>query len=262
MTLHELIEDGQLVTALQHQATAVAVSPEKDAERLTLVEVLLFAGDLTGAVRELDAIRDQRAEMVEFLRGYRLIIEAEEKRRKLVSGVPPRFLMPPPPHALLQLEAAKWSASGQAERTQESRDRAEEAAPWVSGHIDGREFEWVRDVDDLTAFALEVFVESDYVWVPFEQIRKLRLSEPESLRDRLYVPAELYLHDGSEWEVCLPAVYAESWKHKEDIFRLGLETDFEELADGSTRGIGAHLLQFGDEELTLADFTQWESASR
>ena len=48
--------------------------------------------------------------------------------------------------------------------------------PLLLGHIDGREFDGARDTDDFFRPILEVLIEDQYAWFPFEAIGQLRIA--------------------------------------------------------------------------------------
>ena len=112
----------------------------------------------------------------------------------------------------------------------------------------------VRNTDEFGAGVLEGFVGPEDGWVPFEAVRTLRLAEIDTPADHLFRPGILTLTDGRSVEVLLPTLYAGTWRHPDDAFRLGQDTDWVADDSGLTRGVGAQVLWFGDEELTLRDF--------
>ncbi len=105
---------------------------------------------------------------------------------------------------------------------------------------------------------LEVFQSGRYVWLPVEQIRKLRLESVESLRDRLYQPATVWLVDGHSYELFIPALYSATAEHSEEGIRTGAGIDWIDRG-GLMRGLGSRTFLFGDEELELVEFRQVET---
>jgi len=136
-------------------------------------------------------------------------------------------------------------------------DDADEMTPWVEGYVDGRSFEGWRDADDLLGPVIEAFHGDRYLWVPIEQVRKLRLDEGDELRDALYRPATVWFGDGSRWEVFIPALYAGTAEHPEEGIRTGAGVDWVDRV-GLVRGLGSRTFLFGEEELSLSEFRQAE----
>ena len=136
-------------------------------------------------------------------------------------------------------------------------DRADAAAPLVVGHVDGREFEGLRDTDDRFASAFELLVGANYVWLPFEQVRRLTLAPAAGALDAAFRPVQIWLTTGEDVTAVLPLVYPES--HTEDgTFAAGQDTDWRTAGGGVTCGVGARVLLAGDDEVTLAECRQFE----
>ena len=131
-------------------------------------------------------------------------------------------------------------------------DAADAASPALRGFIDGREFDGLRDADDRFGSVLEAFRGGEYLWVPWEALRKVVLAPAAALLDRLYRPATLTFRDGTTTEVHLPLVYPTSYRG-EAAFALGNETEHICPDNGPTRCVGGKLLLVGeDDEVKLS----------
>ena len=123
----------------------------------------------------------------------------------------------------------------------------------MRGFIEGREFDGLRDADDRFGSVLEAFRGGEYLWVPWEAVRKVVLAPAAVLLDQLYRPAALTLRDGTAVEVHLPLVYPASFR-AEGEFALGSETDHVCPDNGPTRCVGGKLLLVGeDDEVMLSE---------
>lgn len=255
----ELFREGKLTEAVREQGRLVASRPDDAAARLLMAELYLYAGDLDAARRQLDAIPADTPAFADYLRDYWLLLDAEAKRRRLLIDAEPQFLLDPPEHLSWRLEALDHLRAGRLKKAVDALDEADARAPWVTGHIDGREFDGARDTDDLFGPVLEVLADDQYVWFPFDQVSRLRLSGDGSLRDSYFVPARLRATSGEEWDVYVPALYPGTHQHDDEDVRAGQATDWVAEKSGPMKGVGLRVLTFGEEELTLLDFTQWES---
>lgn len=258
MTAMDLFQDGRLQDALTVQRNVVDEKPSDAAARLLLAELQLFNGEIDSVRQLLDGLASKSPGMDDYLQGFQLLLDAEARRRRMLVDSDPRFLIEPPEHVARRLSALEQLRSGRLNDVVETLDEADALCPVLSGHIDGREFEGVFDADDLFKSVLEVFVDDQYVWFPFEQIRRLRLSRAESLRDYLLVPARLRATNGQEWSAYLPALYPDTFRHPDELVRAGQSTDLLSEQEGPIRGAGLRLITFGEEELNLLSFTQWE----
>jgi type VI secretion system protein ImpE len=254
MTPIELFHEARLTEALEAQLAVVAARPDDPTERFLLCDFLAFAADheaVRGALPDPASVSWQvRA----YVREWRRLLDVDDTRHR---GGRPTFLIDPPRHVLKRLRAVECLRSGQHEEAIDLLDEADERAPWVEGHVDGRPFDGWRDADDLLGPVLELFHGDRYVWLAVDQVRKLRLDEGEELRDLLYRPATVWLTDGSQWEVDLPGLYVNTASHAEDGIRTGAGVDWVEQ-DGIMRGLGSRTFLLGEEELTMSEFRQVE----
>lgn len=136
-------------------------------------------------------------------------------------------------------------------------DRADDASPELAGHVDGREFEGLRDTDDRFGSVLEAFIGTEYVWLPFEHLRRVTLAPAVGVLDAAFRPARLQLTDGTDLQAVLPLLYPGS--HTADgAFAAGLEADWTSIDGGPLCGVGVRVLMLGEEEVILAECRQWD----
>ena len=251
MTARDAFTEGQLGESLRLQAEQVAANPSDSAARLFLFELLTLDGQLNRARDELFAIEQDSpqwpATRVQFLN----ILKAQAKRRRaapLLAGNAPR-------HARLRRQIWRRSRRLSTSSFRKWVDRADEASPYLVGHVDGREFEGLRDLDDRFASVLELFSGADYTWIPFEHLRKIQLLPPAGVLDVAFRPARIWTRD-QEYAVILPLLYPESHQAVGD-FAVGLDTDLTSQA-GVLQGVGARVWMAGEEELPVGECQQFE----
>ncbi len=259
MTSLELFNDGRLSDAVIVQHGLVQDKPGDASARLLLIELQLFAGQVEAVRQNLDELNRTLPEMGPYVRAFRLLVDAEQKRQRISIEGEPVFLRDPPVHIAYRLDALHSLRRKSPAEALNWLDEADARAPWVRGRIDGREFDGARDSDDLLGPVLEALVDDQCAWVPFEEIQRLRIGKMSSLRDFYFVPAQLTTKTGDEWRLHLPALYAGTHRHADESLRAGWETDWEAEQDGPTCGIGQRLFRFGEEELSLREFSMWEA---
>jgi type VI secretion system protein ImpE len=256
MTAIELLEAGQLAQAIEHVKGELRTQPADLHRRTILFELLCFAGDWAGAERQLDFIdhRGTGPMTVVGVQVYRNLLEAERARGLLFGGgVRPRFMLAPPAGVAARLEALDRLREGRPDEARSLLDAADAAPAPLRGTSRGEAFEDFRDADDLLAPVLEVFTATGYYWVPWEQIQFLRVPPPRSLRDLLWLPAQLASFDGQLGEVFLPSLYPGSGAHPDDLVRLGRKTEWLEPGAGIMRGAGLKLFLVGDDARSLPE---------
>ena len=252
MTPHEAFAEGRLADAVALQEAAVAEQPAESAARLFLVELLAFAGRLDDARSHLALIDSDDPTWPRSARSFRWLLKAE-RRRSVRTRRPTILPEPIPRHAKRRWLAIRALREGLPEMAVRWTDAAEAVSPDIRGFIDGQAFEGLHDADERFASVLEAFIGGDYVWFPWEAVRRVKLGPAKYALDRLFRPAEVRLRGGADFPVHLPLVYPGS--HAADgVFAVGLETDFVCPDGGPTRCVGGKLLIVGDgAEVPLAD---------
>src|SRR3954471_11715686 len=252
MTVHDLLAEGRLADAVALQAAAVGAAPADPAARRLLVDLLAFAGRFDDALDHLARVETDAPAWPEAARGLHRLFRSE-RLRTVESRDPTIFPDPPPEHAVRRLRGVKLLRRARPEDAVKAIDGADAAAPAVRGFIDGRAFDGLRDADDRFGSVLEAFRGGEYLWVPWEAVRKVVLAPASALLDQLYRPATLTFRDGATAEVHLPLVYPASYR-AEGEFALGTETDHVCPDHGPTRCIGGKLLLLDeDDEVMLSD---------
>jgi type VI secretion system protein ImpE len=249
MTPRDALAEGRLADAIAQQGAVVRDAPGDAAARLFLFELFTLAGRLTEAIEQLRAIDSDDPDWPRARREFTRLLQAEYRRA--IRGRRPTFLAEPTRHARWRWAAIRAARTGDPARAAHRVDRADAAAPLITGHVDGREFEGLRDTDDRFGSVLEVFVGAEYAWVPFEHLRRVALDPPAGVLDTVFRPARLWLLNGTEFRTVLPLVYPGS-AAAGDEFALGFETDWPE-SGGLVCGVGARVLMIGEEELPLGE---------
>lgn len=257
MNPREALAAGRLSEALALQQTQVACRPDDAASRLFLFELLALAGRISDARDQLAAIRSKDPAWPASRRRFLWLLKAIRRRSR---NSKPLFLSPPPSHARWRWRGCR-ALRGGSDNAATYFDRADSEAPHVVGHIDGREFQGLRDTDDRFASLFEAFVGPEYIWLPFEQVRRLTLAPAAGALDTAFRPAHARLTDGTELEVVLPLVYPGS-ADDDDAFAMGQDADWQEPVPGVTCGTGARVLMAGEEELILGECRQFELRGR
>lgn len=230
---------GRLSESLGLQRSVVERIPADESERRFLFELLFLAGQLDEAQQHVEVVRPAQRDC--------LAVE----RRRIPKLRRPEFLAPPPRHLRCRWNATLCHRRGRNAQSEFWLDRADALVPEVSGFVDGREFRGLRDADDRFATLLECAIGDKYFWIPFEEVRILRLRayDGEPL-DIAYRPARLETVDRRTFEVRLPLIYPGSGSAGDEL-ALGELVDWIDAGAGPICGLGARIYSFGDEELDL-----------
>ena len=256
MNAGELYKAGRLQEAIEAQVQEVKTHPADHAKRLFLFELLVFAGELDRARRQIDAIQYEDNDLQIAQMSYRKLIDSEEARRRLFAdGVAPEFFGTPSEHLRLRLEAVNRLREGHAAEAAETLAKAEAATPPIRGKLNEVAFESLRDADDLLAGVLEVMAQGRYYWVGLDQVVTVAMNPPRFPRDLLFIPAQLELSDQAG-EVFLPALYPGTHAHADDQVRLGRMTDWKAVEGGPALGVGLHTFLRDDDDVTLLEWRE------
>jgi type VI secretion system protein ImpE len=211
--------------------------------RFFLLALMAFSGELERAEIQLDAIGHQDESTAPGRAVYQSLLAAEYERRKIYrEGSRPTF--PPQAPATLELRAQALHALQRGESGEAVRllEEAMEGGVELGGKLNGEAFDGLRDYDDVLGQIVEIFAGGRCIWMPMEQIRSLKINDPKTHLDLLWVKAELVDAGGDQATVHLPCLYEGSWDNPDESLRLGRSQDWIEVGDGLYRGVGQRLL--------------------
>jgi type VI secretion system protein ImpE len=247
-----LLAAGELSAAVAELTRAVEDGHADTTTRTFLFELLCFAGEWERAERELEILGQQSAAAEAGVLVYRNNIRAERRRARLFAeGVPPKFLSEPPAYVARILDAIDAIRAGQMDEARAALESVESERPALSGQFATARFDSFGDADDVTGPVLEMFVNDEYVWLPFEQVQRLEVAAPKRLRDLLWVGARVETAEATIGEVFLPALYVNSCAHPNEQVRLGRMTDWLPLGADLYAGAGLRLFFVDGAERTI-----------
>jgi type VI secretion system protein ImpE len=248
----ELLAAGKLQEATEVLIAEVKAKPTDTRARTLLFELSCFAGDWDRAERQLDVIGLQDVQAALGVTTYRANVKAERERAQVFSqGIEPHFLSAPPAYVDLYVEAIRHVQKGNLTEARAALSQAEEDRPAIAGKVGDQSFEDFRDADDFVGGVLELIVKDQYVWLPFEQIKRLEILRPTQLRDFLWARVLLEAWDGTVGELYLPSLYAGSNQHADNDIKLGRMTDWQQIGDDLFRSFGLRLFAMDQAEKSL-----------
>jgi type VI secretion system protein ImpE len=255
MNAKEHFEAGNLKEAIASAADEVKKNPTDLSRRTLFCELVCFAGDMDKADKQLDLLGHQDPQLMVGVSLYRQLIRAEQARQEFYAdGRVPEFLGVPSPHLRLHLEASILLREGKPRDAADLLVQAEERRPKVSGTCDGKPFDDIRDLDDLTASFFEVLTSTGkYYWVAMDQVELVELRKPARPRDLLWRRAHMIVANGPDGEVYLPTLYAGTQHEADDRVRLGRVTEWRGGDGATVRGIGLRTFLIGDEGRTILE---------
>src|SRR5262249_6630406 len=178
-------------------------------KRGLLAELLCVSGRLERADAQLEVILQQDAKAAVTIALMRQLIRADTARKDFyTSGRLPEFLDVPPPYVQSHIEASihlREKRPGEAMRLLE---QAEEQRPRIRGTCNGKQFDDLRDLDDLTAGLFEVYTSTGkFYWIPAERVHSIEFRKPQRTLDLIWRRAAMAVAGGPDGEVFVPATY-------------------------------------------------------
>ena len=243
MSAEDLLKSGDLDGALAALQEAIRGDAANPALRIFLFQLLCVRGDWKRAIAQLKLSAEMDGTATHMAQTYREGIICEVYREKVFAGEKdPLIFGEPAEWIALMTEALKSNAAGNAEQAAETRARAFDLAPTMSGKIDGEPFEWIADADMRLGPLLEVIVNGRYFWMPFTSIAMAKFEDPVDLRDAVWTPAEIKLANGGDIVALIPTRYAGTVTDGSDAEKLARSTRWRDLGADTFAGLGQRLL--------------------
>jgi type VI secretion system protein ImpE len=253
LSAKELLEAGRLNEAIQVMNEEVKRNPTDVQRRGFLAELLCASGRLERADAQLEVIVQQDTKAALTVALLRQLIRAETARRDFfASGRLPEFLDVPPPYVQRYVEASVHLREKRPADAIKVLQQAEEERPRTKGSCNGKHFEDLRDLDDMTAAVFEVLTSTGkFYWIPVERVHSIEFRKPERLRDLIWRRAAMSVADGPDGEVYLPATYCPDGSEAEEQALLGRVTEWRGGEGAPMRGVGQVCFLVGDESVPI-----------
>ncbi len=254
MNIKDLIKAGKLAEARSSLVAAVKAHPGDTASRTLLFQVLLFSGEWEKAQRHLESLAELDVKLMAATPLYENLLKCERERSEVVSlKTMPSFLPATPTYFQDYYQACQQLQSNLDGNGQEIFEAMASKIPQVTGTVNGVEFSGMRNTDDVLAFALEVFAHDRYVWVPFDAIREIIVTPPQTLLDLMWISASITTWSGLSLNGYLPVLYPDSWKHDNEQAKMGRMTDWFTPSGSCVRGAGQQVFVFGDQDVSILE---------
>jgi type VI secretion system protein ImpE len=254
MNAEESLQAGKLDDALAFAREAVRKSPADSRPRILLFQLLSVVGSWEKALTQLSILRDMDPDSMLLAEIFRPVIQCEALRAEIFSGSRSPMIFGEPEEWMgLLVQANHLIANGNFKAAGEIRERAFEAAPAVSGKINGRPFEWIADADTRLGPMLEAIISEKYFWVPFSRIQSAIIEAPADLRDLVWISARIIWVNGGNSPAFIPVRYPGSETNGDPGLRLARRTEWEERDAGTYIGLGQRILATDQEEVPLLE---------
>ncbi|MHC4153310.1 MAG: type VI secretion system accessory protein TagJ [Planctomycetota bacterium] len=257
MQTEELVRAGQLDEALAALEGQVRAAPADAKLRVFLFQLLVVMGDWKRALNQLNVAAELDAANLLMAQVCRAALNCEALRGEIFSGKrSPLILGEPDEWVGWLVQASQLLAEKKYQASQELRERAFEAAPAISGSVDGRSFQWIADADSRLGPVLEAIVDGKYYWVPFAAVKQIRIEEPGDLRDLVWIPAYFTWVNGGDATGLMPTRYPDSEVNEDNSIRLARKTQWVELPGDTYVGLGQRMFATDCGEFSILQVRQ------
>ena len=254
MSAEELLKSGDLDGALAALQEKVRGDAANARLRVFLFQLLCVRGEWKRAVAQLKVSAEMDKEAEPMAQTYREGIICEVYREKVFAGERDPLLFGEPQEWMaLMVEAVKAQAAGKVQEAADIRAKAFEAAPAVSGEINGEKFEWIADADMRLGPLLEIVVNGKYFWMPFSAMQSALFEDPADLRDAVWTPVTLKLVTGGEVVGLIPTRYAGTLENGDPTEMLARATNWTDAGAETYVGSGQRLLATDKGDTALMD---------
>jgi len=233
---------SRLADLLAEGQSSVRSDPANAKRRVMLFQLMVLSGQWDRALTQLYVIKEMDREAEDFVRTYREVVRCELFRREVFGGGKTPLVLGEPQEWMAKLsEAARLLGQGKIHEAAELRGAAFEAAPALSGSLNGQPFEWIADADVRLGPVCEAILNGKYYWIPFERLSRIDIEAPSDLRDLIWAPAKLTFQNGGEQVAFLPARYPGSEAAEDDEIRLSRKTEWRDLGADTHVGLGQRM---------------------
>jgi type VI secretion system protein ImpE len=250
----ELLREGKIEEALAKLQDQVRNDPAKPELRMFLFQLLSVVGNWSRALTQLNVAAELDGEKMLIAAICRPALESEAFRSAVFEGKKtPLVLGEPEQWVSLMIQANELLASGELLAAAKLREQAFDAAPAVSGKINGHDFAWLADADTRLGPILEAIIDYKYFWIPLTRVKAVRVEEPKALRNIVWAEAQFTWTNGGQAPGLIPTRYAGSELSSDSALRLGRQTSWKELDGGHFVGLGQRMLATDRGEYPLLD---------
>lgn len=237
------LRDGDIERTLIELKNQIRKDPSDPASRTFLFQLLAVVGEWDKALIQLNVVADLDVKTWPMVQTYREALRCEKLRQEIFAGRhKPLVFGDPQRWIALLIESLRLIAEGEYLKAAELREEAFELAPVSSGEVDGQLFSWIADADTRFGPVLEAIINGGYYWIPFHQIKEIRLEAPEDLRDLVWLPAYFTWANEGESVGLVPSCYPGSQQSEDLAVRMGRKTEWQELPHNTFVGSGQRLL--------------------
>ncbi len=252
MNAEECLKAGDLDAALGELMKAVRDDPANPSYRTFLFQLLCVKGDWNRALTQLNVVADMDPSTLLMAQSYRELLLCEAFRAEVFSGKRAPLLFGEPNAWLGSLvQALGEVAKGNGEEANAIVMKAMDLAVARGGTIDGQAFDWLSDADMRLGPVFELILNGKYYWAPMETVAEISFSEPEDLRDLVWLPVQIRWNNEGNSVGFMPSRYPGDATLADPQSALARKTDWTDVGGNFYTGSGQRMFSSNENEYSL-----------
>jgi len=243
MTAQELLKQAKPEEALERMQADIKKQPGDAGLRLGLFQLFVLTGQWTRALAQVQTAVSLDPALAPLAQMLRSLVELEQVRSAVFDGGRvPMVLGPTPDWLKLLLEICSSTNDLRSAQLAKTHAKALKNAPARAGFVDGQAFNWITDADARFGPALEVYLQGNYYWVPFDRVTRIDFEKPRDLQDLIWLRAKLTWSNGGTVSVHIPVRYPNTEKSICPNLLLARTVAWQELGTNCLIGTGVRVL--------------------
>ncbi|MFT3867645.1 MAG: type VI secretion system accessory protein TagJ [Nibricoccus sp.] len=264
MTAQELLHQSKPQEALNRLQSDIKQQPGNASLRLGLFQLLATSGRWDRAIVQVQTAVSLEPKYAPLAMLLRSLVELEQVRVAVFTGQREPEIFGPKPKWLETLLEKRWTANVRRKsEVGRAYGKALKDAPACAGRIDGRRFEWLADADARFGPLIELYLQGNYYWLPFECIARIDIEPPRDLQDLIWIQARVTWANGGMVVGHIPARYPGTEQSSDSQLVLARTVAWEEIGHGGHIGTGVRVLSTdeGDYPLTTVRTIEFDARS-
>ena len=253
----KLIKSDRLTEAKELLMNMVKEAPFDIQLKNLLFQTLIFCGEWELADNHLDHILHQKPENQKPIDFYKQLLKSEKLRKEISKTENVPILVPEiPTYMDMYLEGKKKLMSHEIQNAASIFNKIDSSRSSISGTLNEKPFDGFNNIDMFLSFFLEAFINDQYVWIPFEYIKTLKIPLPQTLYDLIWTPSNIIFRNGICLNCYLPVLYPDSSLHENDKVKLGRMTDWVSFGMNFYQGQGQQMFKTNDYEFSILEIRE------
>lgn len=242
MNAEACIKAGDLDEALKVLTDSVRDEPANSAYRVFLFQLLCVMGNWNRALTQLNVVADMDPSTLLMVQTYRELLQCEAFRGEVFSGNRQPLLFGEPNSWMgSMLQVLDQIDDGKGAAAYKVVQKAMSEAPARSGLLDDHPFQWISDADMRLGPVFEIILNGKYYWVPMDAVAEISFTEPEDLRDLVWLPVQVRWANDGDSVGFMPARYPGSQTLENASNALARLTEWTDIGGEFFTGAGQRM---------------------